>query len=178
VGGTSFLISPDAFFQTNVDAAERLLMLVRDAVPAGASVLDLYAGAGLFALPLARAGHAVVAVKRTARLSATGVASQRVNRIPEEQCRFIAQPVETALRRLPPADVIVLDPPRSGCSPVVLDWLCRRGPARLVYVSCNPEALARDLAVLREGDSGSIRFSRSTCFHIPRMWRRWESCGR
>jgi len=69
----------------------------------------------------------------------------------EGQCRFIAQPVETALRRLPPSDVIVLDPPRSGCSPVVLDWLCRRRPARLVYVSCNPEALARDLAVLREG---------------------------
>ena len=151
VDGTSFLISPDAFFQTNVDAAERLVMLVRDAVPAGASVLDLYAGAGLFALPLARAGHTVVAVEENRAAVGDGVASQRVNRIPEEQCRFVAQPVETALRRLPPADVIVLDPPRSGCSPVVLDWLCRRGPARLVYVSCNPEALARDLAVLRKG---------------------------
>jgi 23S rRNA (uracil1939-C5)-methyltransferase len=151
VGGTSFLMSPDAFFQTNMDAAERLVTLVCDAVPAGASVLDLYAGAGLFALPLARAGHPVVAVEENHAAVADGVASQRLNRIPEEQCRFIAQPVETALRRLAPADVIVLDPPRSGCAPIVLDWICRRPPARLVYVSCNPEALARDLTVLRQG---------------------------
>ena len=81
VAGTSFLISATTFFQTNVLAAELLVRLVLDAIPPGASVLDLYAGAGLFALPLARAGHAVVAVEenrspsQTARPAVDGTGS-------------------------------------------------------------------------------------------------------
>ncbi len=63
VNGTSFLVSPTAFFQTNVRAAEILVRLVSAEVPPGARVLDLYAGCGLFALPLARAGHDVTAVE-------------------------------------------------------------------------------------------------------------------
>jgi 23S rRNA (uracil1939-C5)-methyltransferase len=149
VAGVSFLISPTAFFQTNVRAAELLVQLVRDAVPADAIVLDLYAGAGLFALPLARDGHLITAVEENRAAVADGEASQRLNQIPEERCRFLAQPVETALRRLPPCDVIVLDPPRSGCSDVVINELCdRRREPILVYVSCNPEALARDLGTM------------------------------
>jgi 23S rRNA (uracil1939-C5)-methyltransferase len=149
VAGTSFLISPTAFFQTNVRAAEVLVELVRTAAPPEALVLDLYAGAGLFALPLARDGHRVTAVEENRAAVADGEASRRVNRISEERCRFITQPVETALRRLPPSDVIVLDPPRSGCSPAVLEQLCRhRREATIVYVSCNAEALARDLEAL------------------------------
>jgi 23S rRNA (uracil1939-C5)-methyltransferase len=151
IDGTAFLISPTAFFQTNVRAAALLVGLVRAAIPPEATVLDLYAGAGLFALPLARAGHRVTAVEENRAAVADGVASQRLNRIAEERCRFIAQPVETALRQLPPADAIVLDPPRSGCSTVVLDALSRRAATRLIYVSCNPEALARDLATLTHG---------------------------
>ena len=148
VSGTAFLISPTAFFQTNVRAAETLVQLVMSAIRAGAPVLDLYAGAGLFALPLARAGHRVVAIEENRAAVSDGEASRRVNRIEETECRFVAQPVELALRRIPSAEVVVLDPPRSGCSPDVLNELHRLRPETLVYVSCNPEALARDLGVL------------------------------
>ena len=151
VGGTAFLISPTAFFQTNVRAAEVLVRLVMAAMPAGAPVLDLYAGAGLFALPLARAGHRVLAIEENRAAVADGEASRRLNRITETECRFVAQPVETALRRLASADAVVLDPPRDGCSSLVLDELIRLQPSRMVYVSCNPEALANDLAVLTRG---------------------------
>jgi len=152
VAGTAFLISPTAFFQTNVRAAEMLVQLVMSAIPTGAPVLDLYAGAGLFALPLARAGHRVTAVEENRTAVADGEASRRLNRIGDTECRFVAQPVEAVLRRLTSADVVVLDPPRDGCSEIVLDELCRLQPTRMVYVSCNPEALARDLAMLtREG---------------------------
>ena len=69
-----------------------------------------------------------------------------MNRIPPERCRFIARPVELALPSLRPADAIVLDPPREGCTPGVLEAAFGRlRPRRAVYVSCNPEALARDL---------------------------------
>jgi 23S rRNA (uracil1939-C5)-methyltransferase len=153
VAGVAFLLSPTAFFQTNVRAAETLVELVRAAVPEGARVLDLYAGAGLFALSLARAGHVVTAVEESRAAVADGEASRALNRIPEAQCRFITRPVEAALRSLPRADAVVLDPPRGGCAVPVLDALVGAlRPPRIVYVSCNPEPLAADLArAVREG---------------------------
>ena len=146
VAETSFLISPDAFFQTNVHAAEILVGLVLEAVPPGARVVDLYAGAGLFALPLAGAGHHVVAVEENRRSVADGEASLRLNRIPASRCRFIRRPVETAWAALEGAEAVVLDPPRDGCAPAVLEGIFTRlRPQVVVYVSCNPEALAREL---------------------------------
>jgi 23S rRNA (uracil1939-C5)-methyltransferase len=148
VTGLPFLISPTAFFQTNVRAAEVLVRLVLEAIPIGASVLDLYAGAGLFGLPLARRGHRVTAIEENRTAVRDGEASARLNRIPADRCRFIASRVEPALRSVRSADAVVLDPPREGCSAVVLeDLLGRIRPRRVVYISCNPEALARDLAV-------------------------------
>jgi 23S rRNA (uracil1939-C5)-methyltransferase len=149
VSGTAFLISPTAFFQTNVKAAEILVRLVLEAVPAvpaEATVLDLYAGAGLFALPLARRGHHVVAVEANPAAVADGEASLRLNRIPAGRCRFVAKPVTVVTRRSVAAEAVVLDPPREGCDTAVLDDVFGRiRPATAVYVSCNPETLARDL---------------------------------
>ena len=147
VAGVSFLISPTAFFQTNVQAAEVLVKLVLGAVPAATSVLDLYAGAGLFALPLARRGNIVIAIEENRAAVDDGEASLRLNRIPAARCRFLARPVETALSSMHTSEAAVLDPPREGCSAEVIDALFGRlRPRAAVYVSCNPEALARDLA--------------------------------
>ena len=166
VAGVSFLISPTTFFQTNVAAAEILVRLVLEATDGGGgngftrrnegterlSVLDLYAGGGLFALPLAKAGRRVIAVEENRQAVEDGRASLRLNRIPEERCRFVAQPVERFLAgRVPTVDLVILDPPREGCGEAVL----RRAfgglrPARAIYISCNPEALARDLRVAVE----------------------------
>jgi 23S rRNA (uracil1939-C5)-methyltransferase len=151
VAGASFLISPTSFFQTNVRAAELLVREVADSVPSGAVVLDLYAGAGLFALPLAMRGHTVVAIEENRAAVADGEASRRLNRIAEGRCRFIAKPVEAALgpgrRSLSQHfDVVVLDPPREGCRPTTIDRvLAQCEPSRMIYVSCDPESLARDL---------------------------------
>jgi 23S rRNA (uracil1939-C5)-methyltransferase len=148
VAGVSFLISPTAFFQTNVPAAERLVEVVLDAVPSEATVLDLYAGAGLFALPLARRGARVTAIEENRAAVADGEASARLNRIPEDRCRFIARRVEAALASARPAEAVVLDPPREGCSGDVIGTVFGRlRPDTVVYVSCNPEALARDLSL-------------------------------
>jgi 23S rRNA (uracil1939-C5)-methyltransferase len=147
VGGVSFLVSPTSFFQTNVRAAGILVRLVADAIPRPSRVLDLYAGAGLFALPLARAGHHVVAVEENRESVVDGEASRRLNRIGEDQCRFIGRRVEDSLRSVRQSfDVVVMDPPRAGCSAEVLAGVFgRMQPPLAVYVSCNPEALARDL---------------------------------
>jgi 23S rRNA (uracil1939-C5)-methyltransferase len=160
VGGATFLMSSTAFFQTNVRAAEILVRLVLDAMPTDIPVLDLYAGAGLFALPLAKRGQRVTAVEASHAAVADGEASLRVSRIPAERCRFVAKPVSAftptfanGLRRGTPVPAVILDPPREGCEAVVLEQVFGRiRPATAVYVSCNPETLARDLQlIVRQG---------------------------
>ena len=154
---TSFLVSPTAFFQTNIGAAREIVKLVIDGVvssaPEGASlrVLDLYSGSGLFALPLVRAGARVTAVEENRQAMKDAEANIRLNRIPGGLIRLITASVEDALPRVArdPWDAVVLDPPRQGCPPEVLDAVFNHiAPARAVYVSCNPEALAAELPVI------------------------------
>ena len=151
VAGASYLVAPTAFFQTNVRAAEVLVREVLDALAEArfSRVLDLYAGVGLFALPLALQGRAVTAVEENRHAIASAQSALRLNRIPDAACRLIASRVEDAIARVTGGawDAVILDPPRQGCPPPVLDWLLRDlRPPRIVYVSCNPEALARDLS--------------------------------
>jgi 23S rRNA (uracil1939-C5)-methyltransferase len=152
VAGTSFLISPTAFFQTNVHAAEILVRLVLDSIPAGACVLDLYAGAGLFALPLAHKGHELVAVEENRAAVADGEESRRLNGVPDRQCRFMARRVEDALESAvarTPFDAVILDPPRDGCpASVIARVFGGIAPRLAAYISCDPEALARDLGAI------------------------------
>lgn len=154
VGDTSFLVSPTSFFQTNVAAAEILAACVLDAVPEAAGrVLDLYAGLGFFALPLATRGHDVVAVEDNASAVADGELSARLNRVPAERCRFVRAAAERAVARLAGRGerfaAVVLDPPRAGASAEVLRTIADDlRPPRIVYVSCFADALARDLARL------------------------------
>ena len=150
IGDVWYAASPTAFFQTNLAAAEALVHLVMSAVPTGdVSVLDLYAGAGLFALSLAKRGARVIAVEENADAVADGIEGRRLNHLNERRCRFIAARVEEALKRpLFPRtpDAVVLDPPRSGCERRVLQQLVTKmRPPLIVYVSCNPETLAADL---------------------------------
>ena len=155
VAGANFLLSPTAFFQTNIGAAEILVRLVLDALPPGQPVLDLYAGVGLFAIPLARRGDRVIAIEENRAATEDGIASLALNHVAIDRCRFVAHRVELALRGIAPGSAahVVLDPPREGCERGVIDDVFGRlRPRRAVYVSCNPEALARDLPlVVRHG---------------------------
>jgi len=143
-----FLISPDAFFQTNVGVARILVQLVLEAVPDSGRVLDLYCGSGLFALPIARRGADVTAVEESPRAIADLTANARLNRLARGRVVPLAGRVEDVIRRLARTrwDAVVLDPPRDGCAPGVLSAVFGEiNPARAIYVSCNPEILARDL---------------------------------
>jgi 23S rRNA (uracil1939-C5)-methyltransferase len=153
VAGLQFLVSPTGFFQTNVAAAAELLRLVQAALPPrpGLRILDLYAGSGLFALPLARQGHHVTAVEESRKATRDAARNARRSGVPEARLRLVPSHVEDALPRLPAEgfDVVILDPPRQGCPEPVLRQVAERlRPERLLLVSCNPEALARELALL------------------------------
>jgi len=152
VAGVSYLVSPAAFFQTNVGAAEALVKIVLEEIGAPPQrVLDLYCGSGLFSLQMARAGAMVTGVEENRQAIVDAEANVRLNRIPQGQIRFMAMRVEDALARVArdPWDAVVLDPPRQGCPPMVLSAIFEQiRPARVVYVSCNPDALAEELPVI------------------------------
>lgn len=151
VGGVSYLVSPTAFFQTNVGAAEILVKLVLDGIGQPRRVLDLYCGSGLFSLPIAKAGAAVTGVEENRQAIVDAEANVRINRLPAGQIRFIAARVEDRIARLSKDswDAVVLDPPRQGCPPAVIAGVFERiRPGRVVYVSCGPDALAKELPVI------------------------------
>ncbi len=163
IAGTSFLVSPTTFFQTNVGAAREIVRLVIEGAGQaggaggaggageGLRVLDLYSGSGLFALPLVKAGARVTAVEENRQAMKDAEANIRLNRIPGGLLRLITSSVEDALPRVARDqwDAVVLDPPRQGCPLEVLDGVFNQiAPPRAVYVSCNPEALAAELPVI------------------------------
>ena len=156
--GPAFLVSATGFFQTNPEAAAALVseVVARVRQPPGAAeplrVLDLYAGSGLFAVPLALAGHGVTAVEESRQSVKDGAANAALNRIPAGRLTFVASRAEDYLRRTARAfDVAVLDPPRQGCSPEVIGGVFGDlKPGRVVYVSCQPEAFVRELPWMLE----------------------------
>ena len=150
IGGVSYLVSPTAFFQTNVGAAATVKLVLAE-TPVARRVLDLYCGSGLFSLPIAKAGAAVTAVEENRQAIGDAEANVRINRLPPGQIRFLASRVEDALARVAkdPWDAVVLDPPRQGCPPEVIAGVFERiRPPRVVYVSCGPDALAKELPVI------------------------------
>lgn len=138
-----------AFFQGNRALLPQLVATVIGAVPADTPVVDLYAGVGLFGLAAATAGALSVTCVEGDAVSAEDLVT---NALPYgERVRAVRGDVETFAREetelLGDACVIV-DPPRTGLSPVVSRALAAAHPRRVVYVSCDPATLARDLQVL------------------------------
>jgi 23S rRNA (uracil1939-C5)-methyltransferase len=139
------------FTQVNAEADRLLVRTVLRLVEpqAGMRVLDLYAGAGNLSLPLARRGAEVLAVEQHPQASEDGAAAAARLRLTgyRATCAQAEKAVERAVATGDRFDVVLLDPPRSGAS-AVIGPLVELAPARIVYVSCDPATLARDLRSL------------------------------
>jgi len=141
-----FRISPDAFFQTNTEMAERLYgAAVELAELSGRErVYDLFSGIGTIALALAPAAGEVWGVELVEQAVADAIENAKLNGI--DNARFYAGDVRTAMRPLVEQagqpDVLVVDPPRAGLSQKIVRRIIETGVKRVVYVSCNPTTLA------------------------------------
>jgi 23S rRNA (uracil1939-C5)-methyltransferase len=147
VGELALRAHVSSFFQGNRFLYEELARTVVDLVPPSGPVLDLYAGVGLFALPLAAKASDVVAVETSptaADDAEANVAAARLSNV-----RVVRADVGEALSRRRGAgddERIVLDPPRTGAGAPVPALVAERRPRAIVYVSCDPPTLGRDLA--------------------------------
>lgn len=144
-----YAVAADGFWQVHPQAPRVLVETVLEmlAPQPGESVLDLYAGVGLFASFLADrvAPGAVVAVE------GNRLACERARQNLAGRADVVHGPVDRVLARLDePVDLVVLDPPREGARRTVVDQVVARRPRAAAYVACDPAALARDLATFRE----------------------------
>jgi len=161
--GLTFTISPQTFFQVNHRMTE---VLYGEALKAAAltgheTVLDAYCGAGTISLALARQAGRVIGVELNARAIEDARQNAARNGL-SEKTEFIAGDApEEALRLFDKGlrpDVIVVDPPRKGVEARLLTAMVRCRPDRIVYVSCNPSTLARDLKILTESGEYRVDF--------------------
>jgi 23S rRNA (uracil1939-C5)-methyltransferase len=150
----TFRIRPSSFFQTNTAQAEKMVHMIISGLFAAQqdaqslkqlTLIDAYCGVATFALLLSRHVGKVIAIEESA--SAIKDAQWNLREVPNVE--IIKGKVEDVLPNISTqVDGFVIDPPRAGCQQVVLDTLIQHPVARIVYVSCDPSTLARDLHIL------------------------------
>ena len=151
IGEFEFEISANSFFQTNTRSARRLYETVRTYADLSGkeTVVDLYSGTGAIAIFISGAAETVIGMEIAESAVKDAVNNCRINGI--SNCRFVLGDINTGIAELAAAaDVMIIDPPRAGMHKEVVRRILESAPDRIVYVSCNPATMARDLGLLKE----------------------------
>lgn len=150
VAGKRYQVSAGSFFQTNRLATEALLSVMEEMLePQLNGLLDLYAGVGVFALHFKDRASRILAIEGSERAMTDAAENCRTHHA--EHVSLKTGDVQKVLRELrDDFGTAIIDPPRTGCQPEILTWLSKHIMTQLIYVSCNPTTLARDLKILTE----------------------------
>ncbi|MEW5746385.1 MAG: class I SAM-dependent RNA methyltransferase [Nitrospirota bacterium] len=145
--GLGYAISPQSFFQSHWELNREVVRYIRERLSPlrGKRILDLYSGAGNFSLPLAGEAEAVIALEENPSAVQDGERNKERNRI--RNYRFVTSPAEQ-LAVKERIDILITDPPRLGLSNRAVERVLALMPGCIVYISCNPATLARDLKKL------------------------------
>ncbi|KPA09079.1 23S rRNA (uracil-5-)-methyltransferase RumA [Candidatus Magnetomorum sp. HK-1] len=149
IGPFGFNISANAFFQTNTKAVEHLYQTVKTYAQVKSSdhVWDLFCGTGTIAIWIADQCASVTGIEYVPEAVTNANHNCEKNNI--TNCKFICGDIKDCLSQLTQKpDIVIMDPPRAGTHPKVIEKIRSIGPKRIVYVSCNPSTLARDLSLL------------------------------
>jgi 23S rRNA (uracil1939-C5)-methyltransferase len=147
VNGATFRVASPSFFQVNTAQLARMAAAVKEmlGLDGSGTLVDAYSGVGVFAILLAPYVERVIAVEE----SPSSVADACANAAGLTNIEFVQGKSEEVMPALAgTADFVILDPPRAGCMPAALDAVARMRPRKVAMVSCEPSALARDLAHL------------------------------
>ena len=151
IGAFMFEISANSFFQTNTAGAVKLFDTVKAFAQLSGSetVVDLYSGTGTIPIILSEGAREIIGLEVAPSAIADAEKNCQINRI--QNCHFIAGDIRQTLSTITKGpDVLVIDPPRAGMHKDVVKQVLALSPDRIVYVSCNPATLARDLNLLCE----------------------------
>jgi 23S rRNA (uracil1939-C5)-methyltransferase len=153
VAGLRFAIGLTTFFQINTAQTEGMIALVDEfaALNGSSRVVDLYCGVGTFALALARRAQEVIGIDSSRRSIEAARENAAANGIGNAEFYAADARALSVMAGDRPPDVLVLDPPRAGAGPKVMSRIAALGPARVIYVSCNPATLGSDLRALAAG---------------------------
>ena len=145
----TFKVSPASFFQVNPAQAENLYAKALEfaELTGKETVLDAYCGVGTLSLFFAKQAKNVIGVECVPEAIEDAKTNAQLNHI--ANVSFMCATSESSIESLSAIDVVLLNPPRSGCAASFLDGIGLLSPKRLVYISCDPATLARDLAHLR-----------------------------
>jgi 23S rRNA (uracil1939-C5)-methyltransferase len=157
--GLTFHLRPETFFQVNTNVAEALFKQVLSQLDLQGNeiVIDLYCGIGTFTLPIAKKAKQVIGIESHNLSIEQANRNAQVNNI--ENVKFILGQTEVILPEMDEKpDIIILDPPRKGCQPEVIETLLTLKPQKIVYISCHPATLARDLKMLCENGDYKLTF--------------------
>ncbi|HUV49593.1 MAG TPA: 23S rRNA (uracil(1939)-C(5))-methyltransferase RlmD [Anaerolineae bacterium] len=151
IGPCEFEISANSFFQTNTAGAEQLFRTVREY--AGLSgkerVVDLYSGTGAISVFLADSAKEITGIEIVASAVANAQNNCKKNMI--SNCRFIHGDIKDCLPQVTESpDVMIIDPPRVGMHKDVVKHVLKIAPEKIVYVSCNPTTMARDIGLIKD----------------------------
>ena len=159
-GDHTLEIATDTFFQVFTEQAERVIPLIQSELAKSSMpglAIDAYCGIGTYSLPMAAAGWRVEGLEVNPEAVAKARRNAELNGL-AERCSFQACDVADALaERLPEADLLFLDPPRRGLDPSVVETIAAKPPERVLYLSCDPASLARDLAPLVTGGTYTMQ---------------------
>ncbi len=144
--GMTYTASPAGFFQSNWKLNQAMVDFITGKLQplSEKRVLDLFSGAGNFSLPLAQDADEIIAVEENPFSVEDGKRNLRLNRI--QNMRFYRAAAEAYdIKNYGPFDIAIVDPPRAGLSPKIVENLIQAHPDTVVYISCNPSTLARDI---------------------------------
>jgi 23S rRNA (uracil1939-C5)-methyltransferase len=153
IEGVRYRVSPASFFQVNSEMVGRIFRFLAPGIAPGRKVVDLYCGAGTFAIFFAARGAEVVGVEENPAAVREARENATLNAV-TDRVRFVEGRVEGTVahaagkRALEEAEIVFLDPPRKGSDEATLDAIANANVPNLWYLSCNPATLARDLAYL------------------------------
>jgi len=156
IDGIRFRVSASSFFQINGEMVGKIFAYMKPYVGSVVDIVDLYCGAGTFALFFAKQGVQVLGIEENPRAVIEACANAELNAV-TEKASFVAGRSDRMLRTgvgkqaLGKTQVVFLDPPRKGSDPATLEALIEAKVPQVWYLSCNPATLARDLAQLIAG---------------------------
>ncbi len=155
--GLNFKISPESFYQINHDQTELLYTIAKNIANAEKSqhVVDLYCGIGTIGMSISNKQTYITGIEIVPQAIKNAIENAKINKF--QHTKFICADSSNSMQAILEESLIVIDPPRKGCSDNMIDNLLKSSASKIIYISCNPATLAKNLKKLCENNNYTLQ---------------------